>query len=417
MIVSGPDIVQLQDIACRFHPASRHAAIREYGNGNINRTYLVTPPGGEEPFLLQRLNTRVFKQPELVMRNIGAVVRHLEKKMAGAGPGGDSGAEPAALSGDGSGGISGASAGPISGTSAGAVPGKGLRAGFRWEIPHVLLTVEGTDHFRSPDGAFWRAQRFIGSSKTAEAIRDADQAREIGRALGTFHALLCDLPTADLADTLPGFHVAPEYLAHYDRVSAMAGSARSAEEEWCAGFIARHRDWVPVLEQARERGILRVRPIHGDPKVNNILLDAASGKAIGMIDLDTVKPGLVQYDIGDCLRSSCNPAGEEAERWQDVEFDPVLSRAVLEGYLEIAREFFDEADFDFVPASVRLIAFELGLRFFTDHLEGDVYFKVARRGQNLARALVQLRLAQSIDERFDELKGIVEALRQAARQA
>lgn len=411
MIVSGPDIAQLQDIACRFRPGARHAAIREYGKGNINRTYLVTPPGGEEPFLLQRLNTRVFKQPELVMRNIGAVLRHLEAKMAGAGSECDSGAEPGASRGDGSGAVSGTSAGSVSGTSSGAVPGKGLRDAFRWEIPHVLLTAEGTDHFRSPDGAFWRAQRFIGGSKTAEAIQGADQAREIGRALGTFHALLCDLPAADLADTLPGFHVAPGYLAHYDRVLAAVGSGTSAEEEWCARFIARHRDWVPVLEQARERGILRIRPIHGDPKVNNILLDETSGKAIGMIDLDTVKPGLVQYDIGDCLRSSCNPAGEEAERWQEVEFDPVLGRAVLEGYLEVAREFFDDADFDFVPASVRLIAFELGLRFFTDHLEGDVYFKVARRGQNLARALVQLRLAQSIDQRFDELKSIVEALR------
>jgi hypothetical protein len=119
----------------------------------------------------------------------------------------------------------------------------------------------------------------------------------------------------------------------------------------------------------------------------------------------------VQYDIGDCLRSSCNPDGEETARWQDVQFDPVLAKALLEGYLAVARAFFDEADFEFLPDSVRLLAFELGLRFFTDHLEDDVYFKVSRRGQNLARALVQFRLAQSIDECFDDLRGIVQALR------
>ncbi len=372
MTESVQETDQLHEVASRFLPPSWSAAIREFGNGNINKTYLVTPAGGRgEPFLLQRLNTRVFQQPDLVMGNIRSVMRHLEKR-----------ARPADAA-----------------------------IGRRWEIPHVLLTGEGSDHWRTNDGSFWRAQRFIGESRTVDAVRDPDQAREVGYALGTFHSLLSDLPPEELADTLPGFHVAPGYLAHYDQVSVSADTRLSSEEEWCARFIAEHRDWVPVLERAREQGVLRLRPIHGDPKVNNILFDDATGRAIGMVDLDTIKPGLAQYDIGDCLRSSCNPDGEETERWQDVRFDPVLGKAVLEGYLAVARGFFDAADFDFVPEAVRLIAFELGLRFFTDHLEGDTYFKVARRGHNLARALVQLRLAQSIDERFDELRGIVSALR------
>lgn len=371
MTVTSPDTDQLQEVACQFHPGSRTATICEFGNGNINKTYLVTPDSRGEPFLLQRLNTRVFKQPGLVMRNIGSVMRHLESRS-----------------------------------------GNGASASVRrWEIPHVLLTADGSDHCLADDGSFWRAQRFISGSKTVDTIQDPDLAREVGYALGMFHSLLSDLPPHELEDTLPGFHIAPEYLAHYDRVDLPSNADLSAEEDWCVRFIADHRDWVPVLEQARDKGILRLRPIHGDPKVNNILLDAATGQAIGVVDLDTIKPGLVQYDIGDCLRSSCNPAGEETADWQDVRFDPVLGKAVLEGYLEVARGFFDDADFDFVPESVRLIAFELGLRFFTDHLEGDTYFKVSRRGQNLARALVQFRLAQSIDERFDDLRAIVDALR------
>jgi hypothetical protein len=348
---------------------SLHAAIREYGNGNINKTYLVTPQGKAEPFLLQRLNTRVFQQPDLVMQNLRAVMRHLDKRAGYAEP----------------------------------------KTGRRWEIPYVLATSQGADHWLANDGSYWRAQRFIGRSQTVEVIKDPHQAREVGYALGTFHSLLSDLPPEELSDTLPGFHIAPDYLAQYDRVSR-SGHV-SAEEHWCAQFVEENRDWVPVLERARAQGILRTRPIHGDPKVNNILFDNVSGQAIGMVDLDTIKPGLAQYDIGDCLRSSCNPDGEETTNWQAVRFDPVLGEAVLEGYLKVARGFFDAADFDFIPESVRLIAFELGLRFFTDHLEGDCYFKVSRRGQNLARALVQFRLAQSIHEQFDDLKDIVQALR------
>jgi Ser/Thr protein kinase RdoA (MazF antagonist) len=370
MTVESLETDRLMAVASRFLPPSCRAEVREFGNGNINKTYLVTPENGQgEPFVLQQLNTAVFKRPDLVMRNIRAIARHLEARATG-----------------------------------GALA-------RRWEVPHVRLTREGADHWQAEDGSYWRALRFIEPSRTVDTVRDPELAREVGVALGTFHALLSDLPVEELADTLPGFHIAPEYLAHYDRVASSSTDSLSAEEAWCARFVEEHRDWVPVLERARERGLLRVRPIHGDPKVNNILFDHASGRAVALVDLDTVKPGLVQYDIGDCMRSSCNPDGEETERWQDVRFDPELAKALLEGYLEVARGFFEEADFDFLPDSFRLIAFELGLRFFADHLAGDVYFKVSRHGQNLARALVQFRLAESVDERFDELKAIVQALR------
>ncbi|MBU6429098.1 MAG: phosphotransferase [Cyanobacteria bacterium REEB65] len=372
VIVGSRDVESLPEVASRFLGPSQGAAIHEFGSGNINKTYLVTPTGGTaEPFILQRLNTHVFQRPDLVMRNIRSISLHLERT-----------AERAAAA-----------------------------CERRWEVPRILPTSEGSDHWRSKDGAFWRALRFIPNARTVDAVRDPALASEVGFALGTFHASLSDLPVADLADTLPGFHVAPNYLAHYDQVLGANRWPQSPEEDWCIQFLAERRHWIPVLERAREQGILRPRPIHGDPKVNNVLFDESTGHAVAMIDLDTVKPGLVHYDIGDCLRSACNPDGEETERWQDVRFDPELGKAVLKGYLEVARGFFDAADFDFIPESVRLLACELGLRFFTDHLEGDVYFKVTRRGHNLSRALVQFKLAQSIEERFDELKAIVQALR------
>ena len=137
------------------------------------------------------------------------------------------------------------------------------------------------------------------------------------------------------------------------------------------------------------------------------MLDTATGRAVAMVDLDTVKPGLVHYDIGDCLRSGCNPLGEETEHWQEVRFDPDLCRAILRGYLSQARDFLTHGDYDYLFDAIRLIAFELGLRFFTDYLAGNVYFKARRREHNLARALVQFRLTESIESQEKNLRLII----------
>ena len=167
----------------------------------------------------------------------------------------------------------------------------------------------------------------------------------------------------------------------------------------------------PVLEEARAQGRLSLRPIHGDPKVNNVLLDTATGQAVALVDLDTVKPGLVHYDIGDCLRSGCNPWGEETEHWEAVRFDPDLGRALLQGYLARARDFLTDHDYHYLFDAIRLIAFELGLRFFTDYLAGNVYFKARRPEHNLARALVQFKLTESIEAQETAIRAFIRDLR------
>jgi Ser/Thr protein kinase RdoA (MazF antagonist) len=240
------------------------------------------------------------------------------------------------------------------------------------------------------------------------------QAGEVGRALGTFQALVSDLPAERLADTLEGFHVTPLYLRHYDEVLERRGARGSPEVDRCLRSVAERRDRVQVLEDARSQGRLLLRPIHGDPKVDNVLFDDATGRAVCLIDLDTVKPGLVHYDVGDCLRSGCNPLGEETERWQEVRFEADLCRALLGGYLPAAGTFLTEWDYEYLYDAVRLIAFELGLRFFTDHLEGDVYFRVGRPDHNLTRALVQFRLAESIEALEPAIRAIVRDLRSSA---
>ena len=167
---------------------------------------------------------------------------------------------------------------------------------------------------------------------------------------------------------------------------------------------------MPVLEQAKQQGRLQLRPIHGDPKVNNVMLCSATGCCVAMVDLDTVKPGLVHYDIGDALRSGCNPAGEESTDLAAVRFDLELARAMLSGYLHEAHSWLTRADLEHLYDAIRLLPFELGLRFFSDHLAGDVYFKVSHSGQNLARALVQFTLAASIEAQEVEIRALIAEL-------
>jgi Ser/Thr protein kinase RdoA (MazF antagonist) len=358
--------------AARFNPDGDILGVEAYGNGNINDTFLVILGSGAAPrFILQRINRQVFPRPELVMQNLRASTEHLAARLA----------------------IS-----PVA-------PGR------RWEVPRVLLTRDGQDRWIAPDGSFWRGISFIEASESFDTIQNIRHAGEVGYAVGTFHRLISDLSLARLADTLEGFHVTPRYLRHYDHVLARVALRSSPELAHAARFVAKRRACAAVLEDARAGGRLRLRPIHGDPKVNNVMIDIVRGEAVSLVDLDTVKPGLVHYDIGDCLRSSCNCLGEETERWEQVCFEPELGQAILQGYLSAARGLLDEADYDYLYDCLHLIAFELGLRFLTDYLEGSPYFKVRHPEQNLLRALVQFQLTESIESQAREIRAILQALR------
>lgn len=368
----------LAEIAGQFTQGAEIDAIAPLGNGNINSTFLITlkgrapTPNNAQPqrFVLQRINAQVFPQPELVIQNMAVLSEHLGKPTA-----------------------------PLS---------------HRWETPTILPTQQGKNFWIDEDGEYWRAISFVENSHVRESVEDVRHAREVGYGLAMFHGLISTLNADRLADTLPGFHITPTYLADYEQVLATRFSADAADADdltqFCLSFVEARRDWAHVLEKAKALGHLHVRPIHGDPKVNNILLDD-SGKAISLIDLDTLKPGLVHYDIGDCLRSGCNPLGEETENWQHVTFDTGLAKAMLQGYLSLAKDFLTEQDYDYMYDAIRLIAFELGLRFFTDYLAGNVYFKVKHPTHNLTRALVQFKLTESIEQQADTLKAIIQALR------
>ncbi|MDJ0633374.1 MAG: aminoglycoside phosphotransferase family protein [Xenococcaceae cyanobacterium MO_188.B29] len=359
-------------IAAQFKPQEKIIDIQEYGHGNINNTFLVTLDNCEEKhFILQRINTKVFLQPELVMQNICNFSNHAQQKLS-----------------------------------------KNLDDNYcYWQVPHVLFTNNSQNHWLDREGSFWRAISFIDNAQSFDIIQDLNHAQEIGYGLGTFHNLISDLSVDKLADTLEGFHITPRYFQHYREVLEKSTIKSSAEGDYCLKFIESRADCVNILENAKAKGRLPLRPIHGDPKINNIMMDKNTEKAIAMVDLDTVKPGLVHYDIGDCLRSGCNILGEETRDWEKVSFDLELAQAILQGYLSVARSFLTEYEYEYLYEGIRLIAFELGLRFFTDYLEGDIYFKIKYPEHNLARALVQFKLTESIESQKREILNILQNVR------
>lgn len=355
-----------RDIAYKFVLDGRISAIHPHGQGLINDTFVVTTDSGRQ-IILQRINRHVFPHPERIMENLRTLTVHIRQCAV------------------------------TDGTA-----GRTLR------LPEILMARDGRNFVIDAEGGFWRAQEFIGHTCTLEGIGDIAQAEEIGFALGRFHALIHDLDPARLHQTLPGFHDAPGYFARFLRASARPHQT-GASRELLHGlaFAEKHKSLAHVLKDATREGKLAVRAIHGDTKLNNFLFDRQGRKAVSLIDLDTVQPGLIHFDIGDCLRSCANVAGESPEDITAVRFDLDIGSAILKTYLSETREFMTRQDYDYLYDAIRLIPFELGLRFLTDHLEGNHYFKTEWAGQNLHRALVQFQLTQSIENLEHDLKDAI----------
>ncbi|MCX7596216.1 MAG: aminoglycoside phosphotransferase family protein [Fischerella sp.] len=364
------DTYHLVAIAERFTGLGNVTEIQAFGSGNINDTFLVTLDCPEERhFVLQRINTQVFRQPQLMMQNMRIFTEHVRERLQRT---------------------------PLN---------------RRWEVPRVLLTKDAQDYCIDAQGSFWRAISFIAGAQSFDTIHNTEQAKEIGYALGMFHNLIGDLPPEKLADTLEGFHITPLYLQKYNEVLTKTSPRQSPEVNYCLQFVRDRQTFAHVLENAKATGKLPMRLMHGDPKINNIMFDTITKQAVSVIDLDTVKPGLVHYDIGDCLRSGCNPAGEETEQWDSVYFETDLCQEILQGYLSVAKAFLTENDYAYMYDAIRLLAFELGLRFFTDYLAGNVYFKVKHPEHNLARAIAQFKLTESIESQETKIRAMIQDMK------
>ncbi len=342
------------DIARRFlgHGATP-LAVAPLGDGLINDSYRVQAATGA--YVLQRINTAVLPAPEQIMANLSALAK-----------------------------------------AAAAHPALGVR------LP-ALATAGGRGCVRDDDGNCWRLMECIEPSRTLPALAHTTQAAEVGRVLGRFHRLGATLEPAALAVTLPGFHHTAGYLAALE--SAAVATPLDADSREVFSHIQARRDLVAVLDDASARGIIRQRVIHGDPKLDNLLFDPAGERALCLIDLDTVQPGLLHHDIGDCLRSCCNRGGEAGAA--SVRFDLDLGEALLMRYAQTTAGLFSAAEVDLIAAAIRLIPLELGIRFLTDHLQGDRYFRVRHRGENLTKARRQLALVADIERQDDAITAAV----------
>ena len=361
-----------------FNVKGRLVTLVPFGNGNINDTFLAVYRNtfAETQVVLQRVNKAVFPHPEVIMANMHAITMHCHDKL-----------------------------------ERDAKRGADDRV---WQMPRIIKTKGGGEFICDEKGDVWRVITRILSAHAFDTTQGPEHALECGSALGHFHYLLSDLSPKSITNPLPGFHVTSGYLKHYDHVlkskNAQALLNASVEAKRLAKFIDERRDAALCLERAEAAGDLKRRMFHGDPKVNNIMIDDFTGKGTAMIDLDTVSPGLVQIDVGDAVRSICNPAGEEELNLGKVAFDEDLFLAFMKGYMKEAGSFMTDADREYLYDAVRLLPFELGIRFFQDYLAGDRYFKTQHPGQNLNRARVQFRLCESIEARESSIRDMLKRL-------
>ncbi len=359
--------VDLRAVAAAFHLHGRFAEGAPYGSGHINDTFAITMDQAGRPvrYILQRINARIFKNVPALMENIQRVTDHAARAAAGRG------------SGD-------------SRTALTLVP---ARDGAPWH--------------RDAQGGCWRCYLFIEQARTYDVVESPRHAYEAARAFGAFQHLLVDLPGARLHETIQGFHDTRSRLANFQRAVAADCAGRVHEVQAEIDFALSRAPLAGVLLDLLARGEVPERVTHNDTKFNNVMLDERTGSAVCVIDLDTVMPGLALYDFGDMVRSATNAAAEDERDVAKVAMRMDIFEGLVNGYLSSAGAFLNEAERAHLVFSGKLITYEIGLRFLTDHLEGDVYFNTKRPGHNLDRARTQFALVRSIEQQEAAMQQLV----------
>src|SRR5579862_416427 len=352
-------------VAQQFQIDGEFVSAAPYGSGHINDSYCAVFDRQGEParVILQRINHHVFKNPVLVMENIQRVTSHLAPQVAG-------------------------------------------EADEERRVLRLIETCDGCAWHVDPDGNHWRAYRFIDRAQSYDAVEHPEQAYQAARAFGQFQRMLADMPAPRLHDTIPDFHHTPKRFEALEGAIAadVAGRAIGARRE--IEFARARQSGTGVLLDAN----LPERVTHNDTKFNNVLLDDATGEGICVIDLDTVMPGLAPYDFGDMVRTTTSPAKEDEQDLSKVSLQFPMFEALVRGYLSSAGSFLTNAEKEQLAFSGKLITLEIGLRFLTDHLSGDTYFKVHREGHNLDRARTQFKLVESIEHQEESMTRLVESI-------
>jgi Ser/Thr protein kinase RdoA (MazF antagonist) len=342
------------------------------GNGHIHETFLVTCGTGRtiNRYVLQRLNRTVFPDLDLVMANVARVLGHLHATLG---------------------------------------PERAAR-----EALTLVPSRDGQPNARDPAGESWRAYRFVAGASSHDVARTPRDAEEAARAFATFQRLLADLPTPPLAETIPGFHDTPARLAALQHAIEADCAGRAAAARVEIEFALENAGLADALAALQRRGLLVERVVHNDTKLNNVLLDDVTGRAVCVIDLDTVMPGLALHDFGDLVRSAAGAATEDEPEYRRHVVVPERFAAIARGFIGGLGGQLSALERSNLALAARVMTFECGIRFLADHLDGDRYFRARRPGHNLDRCRTQFALLRSLAAREDELQDLVESI--AARR-
>ena len=341
--------------------------VSPFGGGHINDTFLVktSNEGKEEKYILQRINHEIFTNVEKLMENYCSVCDYLKEvvKVRGGNP---------------------------------------LR-----ETITVVNTKDGGSFLKDSNGNYWRGILFIDNSITTEVIESKEDLYKTGKAFGDFQNMLSAYNAEVLYESIPNFHNTKERFKAFLEALEKDVAGRRVEVESEINFILKREEDTAVLVDMLEDGQLPLRVTHNDTKIGNILLDKDTKEGVCVIDLDTVMPGSSLYDFGDAIRSGATYAAEDEKNLEKVYIDLELFEAFTKGFIEGAGEVLIEKEKEMLPMGAKVIILEQGIRFLTDYLNGDVYYKVSYDNQNLYRTRTQLKLVEDMEKKWDEINNIV----------
>ena len=344
-------------------------SIEEYGNGHINDTYLLkvdTGNGTEGKVILQRMNHEIFKQPIELMENVLNVTSYLRKKII------EEGGDP------------------------------------NRETLNVYTAKDGKPYYKDSIGSYWRAYYFIENATSYDIVEKPEDFYESAVAFGHFQKLLADYPAATLHETIDGFHDTKARFARFKQVVEEDKCNRAAEVQKEIQFVLDHQETAEILGRMQAEGKLPLRVTHNDTKLNNIMIDDQTRKAICVIDLDTVMPGLAVNDFGDSIRFGASTGAEDEPDLSKVWCDLSLFELYTKGFIEGCEGRLTMEEMKMLPMGAKVMTFECGMRFLTDYLEGDVYFKIHRDKHNLDRCRTQFKLVEDMEAKWEQMEKIVE---------
>ena len=351
----------MEKIYSRFQLDGLPVSCTPYGNGHINRTYLLVT-NRPHLYILQGLNTTVFKNISGLMDNVIAITQFLRTRTDD--------------------------------------PRRALQ---------LVPTLEG-EQYLCANGEYWRMYEFVTDSLCLEKAQSKEDLYQSGVAYGQFQNQLAEFDASTLKETIPRFHDTPDrFRLFHEAIEAdRAGRLESVRAE-VEGYLAFEKDADALMSLCRS-GELPLRVTHNDTKLNNVMLDASTRTPLCVIDLDTVMPGLAANDFGDSIRFGASTAAEDEEDLSRVEMSLELYEAYAKGFLSACGKNLTAKEIETLPLGAKLMTLECGVRFLTDHLNGDVYFHISRPGLNLVRCRTQLKLVQDMEKKWDEMNAIIRRL-------